>query len=147
VHLLGESEYDTLGEALLTPTRLYIQSLMGAIKENKGMIKGLANITGGGLLENIPRIVPETLGITLNANSWTLPPLFKWLSNAGSLSAHDMALTLNCGIGMAVICDKENTEELMNILKDAGETVYEIGYITDKGSNPVEIQNTEGAWI
>lgn len=142
-----DSKHETLGEAVLTPTRLYIKSLMAAIKgQKKPLIKGMANITGGGLLENIPRIVPSHLGVSLDAKNWTLPPLFKWLGNAGRLSANDMALTLNCGIGMAVICDKNDVEKLTSILTEHGETVYQIGYITAQNKNNVDILNTESEW-
>ena len=141
-----ESEFETLGDALLTPTRLYIKSLMAVIKNHKGLIKGLANITGGGLLENIPRVLPKDLGVAVDANSWPLPPLFKWLANAGNLSSNDMALTLNCGIGMVVICDSKDCEKLKKILSEQGETVYQMGYITSNNPQKVDIKNSESAW-
>jgi len=141
-----ESDFDTLGEALLTPTKLYIKSLIKVIKENSGDIKGLANITGGGLLENIPRVLPKELGATIDASQWDLPPLFKWLANAGNLSAHDMGLTLNCGIGMVLVCAKENVEKLTKLLEAEGETVYNIGYVSSDNPQNVIINNTESAW-
>jgi len=142
-----ESEFDNLGDAVLSPTRLYIKPLMAAIKSQESpLIKGMANITGGGLLENIPRIIPENLGVALDAKSWALPPMFKWLANAGNLSASDMALTLNCGIGMTIICDKNNSEKLIEILSEQGETVYQIGYVTSTNNNQVDISNTESEW-
>ena len=120
---------------------------MAAIKSQESpLIKGMANITGGGLLENIPRIIPENLGVALDAKSWALPPMFKWLANAGNLSASDMALTLNCGIGMTIICDKNNSEKLIEILSEQGETVYQIGYVTSTNNNQVDISNTESEW-
>lgn len=140
------SKHETLGDALLTPTRLYIKSLMSVIKGHPNLIKGLANITGGGLLENIPRVLPENLGAVVDASTWDLPPLFKWLAQAGNLSAHDMALTLNCGIGMIAICDEQDCEKLKEILEKNGETVYQIGYITADNAQQVDIKNSESAW-
>lgn len=141
----------TLGDAVLTPTRLYVKSLLAAIKhkgdDGQSIVKGLANITGGGLLENIPRVLPEGLGAVIDAQSWTLPPLFKWLAGAGNLSGHDMALTLNCGIGMIAVCKESNHEQLTQILEEQGETVYKMGYIgsiSDK--ERVNISNMDSAW-
>ncbi len=145
-----DSEHKTLGEAVLVPTKLYIKSLLSVIKseeENAPIIKGMANITGGGLLENIPRIVPKHLGVTLDANNWDLPPLFKWLKDAGNLSDHDMALTLNCGVGMTLICDKDDADTLIDLLKKQGENVSKIGYITSHNPNQVDIKNTESEWL
>ena len=137
-----------LGDILLTPTRLYIQSLLPLLRaDGKSGIKGIANITGGGLLENIPRILPEDLQATLDAKGWTLSPLFKWLKEAGNLSDHDMALTLNCGIGMIVVCNAEDGDNLIKSLNDAGESVTKIGTIEKKiAQDSVVIQNTQEAW-
>ncbi|MEM7617992.1 MAG: phosphoribosylformylglycinamidine cyclo-ligase [Pseudomonadota bacterium] len=141
-----DSEFKTLGDALLTPTKLYIKSLVSVIKEHPGLIKGLANITGGGLLENIPRVLPKNLGAIVDANRWDLPPLFKWLAQTGNLSAHDMALTLNCGIGMVAICKAQDCEKLKEILEKNGETVYQIGYIKADNTQQVDIKNSESVW-
>src|SRR5690606_30902162 len=100
-----------IGEVLLAPTRIYVKPLLRALKEKdaKGrpLIRGMAHITGGGLTGNIPRVIPDSLMATIDAASWELPAVFRWLAQAGALSADDMALTFNCGIGMAVICAKE----------------------------------------
>ncbi|MEM9469986.1 MAG: phosphoribosylformylglycinamidine cyclo-ligase [Pseudomonadota bacterium] len=137
-----------LGNILLTPTKLYIQSLLPLLRaDNKSGIKGIANITGGGLLENIPRIVPDGLNAHLDANSWNMPPIFKWLKDAGNLSDNDMALTLNCGIGIVVICDPADEASLIDALRASGEKVEKIGVITDdKNSNRVMIEHTEKNW-
>ncbi len=140
-----------LGDLLLTPTKLYVKSILAALKLNNSeghqAIKGIANITGGGLIENIPRVLPENMSATIDASKWKLPPLFKWLAQAGGLSAEDMAVTLNCGIGMVVICAPEEVYKITKTLKENGETVFEIGYIkrTD-GLSEVEIQNTQSSW-
>ena len=156
----------TLGEILLTPTRLYVKSLLAALAINDGngaqAIKGIANITGGGLIENIPRILPKGLlskelspkgllpkglGAVLDAASWELPPVFKWLAEAGNLSAEDMAVTLNCGIGMVVICAEDMAEKLIENLTTNGEIVSKIGYIdTTQSDTRVTLQNTDKAW-
>lgn len=141
----------TMGEALLTPTRLYIKPLLAALKldddDNRPVIKGMANITGGGLIENIPRVLPEGTMAVINAKGWDLPPVFRWLKEHGQLSEHDMALTLNCGIGMAVICAPEHANMLQHHLTQAGETVYIIGRIEKSDSKPhVSIENAAQAW-
>ncbi|MCI5059906.1 MAG: phosphoribosylformylglycinamidine cyclo-ligase [Alphaproteobacteria bacterium] len=138
-------------QTLLTPTRIYVKSILETLKlrnsEEERLIKGLANITGGGLLENIPRSLPEGLGAVLDANSWVLPPLFKWLAEAGDLSTDDMARTLNCGIGMVVICTAKDQEALTKTLEEQGETVFSIGKVKMTGqAERVIIQNTETAW-
>lgn len=141
----------TLGEILLTPTRLYAKSILEALKlvdgDGQQAIKGIANITGGGLIENIPRILPEGLGAVIDADSWDLPPVFQWLAEAGNLDPEDMAVTLNCGIGMIVICDENRAEKLIENLSGNGEIVSRIGYIDEvEGQDLVSIQNTEKAW-
>ncbi len=141
----------TMGEALLTPTRLYIKSLLSALKlsdaAGQPVIKGMANITGGGLIENIPRVLPQGTMAVIDTNGWDLPPVFRWLKKHGDLSAHDMALTLNCGIGMAVICAADQAKALMEALEKGGETVYTIGHIQKTDQKPhVSIENADEAW-
>jgi len=141
-----------LGELLLMPTRIYVRSLLDAFKieDNDGhyAVKGMAHITGGGLYENIPRILPEGMCARIDAASWSLPPVFGWLRDIGNLDHHDMLTTLNCGIGMAVICAPEHSDAITDSLKASGESVYTIGRI-EKAANPeqqVIIENTETAW-
>ena len=140
-----------LGDALLVPTKIYVKSLLDALKikdnNEQQAIKGMANITGGGLTENIPRILSDDLAATLDANSWTLPPIFKWLAACGNLSAEDMAVTLNCGIGMVVICAKDDAQKIMDNLVQHGEKVMKIGYINKKSDGAsVIVNNTDTAW-
>lgn len=145
----------TLGDILLTPTKLYVTSILSALKIDDAngtqAIKGIAHITGGGLLENIPRVLPEGLGAILNAENWDLPPIFKWLAEVGSLSSDDMGRTLNCGIGMIVICAEDMAEKIMENLSSHGEIVTKIGYIDDASHETLEkdlvsIANTDNAW-
>ena len=116
-----------LGIVLLTPTRIYVRSCLAV--HRAGLIKGLAHITGGGLLDNIPRILPDGLGVRLDAATWPMPPVFRWLGEAGALDAHEMARTFNCGIGMAVITAPENADAATKVLLEAGEAVYRIGSV------------------
>lgn len=140
-----------LGDILLTPTKLYVKSILNALKINDSQglqaVKGIANITGGGLIENIPRVLPEGLGAALDANNWELPAVFKWLAQKGDLSADDMGVTLNCGIGIVVICAEDMAEKIMENLSKNGEIVSKIGYIeTNQGGQRVTIHNTDKAW-
>jgi phosphoribosylformylglycinamidine cyclo-ligase len=136
----------SLAEVLLEPTSLYVRSVISALKGG-APIKGLAHITGGGLLENIPRVLPEGLGVKLNAGSWPLPDVLRWMAQSGALSATDLARTFNCGVGMAVIVPAGEASEIVRILTAAGETVYAIGsVIAAQGSERVVIENTDNAW-
>lgn len=143
----------TLGEELLTPTRIYARPVMEALKikdpSGNPAIKGMAHITGGGLIENIPRILPDGLGARLNAESWTFPPLFHWLLSAGNIEPHDMARTLNCGIGYVIICADEDKAALKSALEKAGESVFEIGGIKKQENSvpEVEISGMDEAWL
>ena len=136
----------TLGEALLTPTRIYIKALMNILKETS-LIKGLSHITGGGLLENIPRVLPDGLGVRLDAAKWALPPVFKWLKNGMDISNHDMARTLNCGIGMVVICAADDASALEAKLTANSETFFRIGeVILVSAGDRVQIDNLDKEW-
>jgi len=117
----------TLGEVLLAPTRIYVRSLLPLAQQRR--IKGLAHITGGGLLENIPRVLPDNCHAIIDSERWELPPIFAMLQRGGSLAHQEMARTFNCGIGMAVIVDKGEADVVSTALEGAGETVYRIGRI------------------
>lgn len=141
---------EKLADHLLTPTRLYVKSILNALKiktqNGKPAIKGLAHITGGGLLENVPRILPENICAEINTANWELPPVFRWLAKAGNLKPNDLATTLNTGIGMIVICDSSAKEELKSSLEETGETVLEIGQITQKENTAISLLNIEENW-
>lgn len=119
----------SLGEALLTPTRLYVKPALQAIRA--GGVHALAHITGGGLTENLPRVLPEGLGAEIDLNAWDLPPVFRWMAEAGGIVEAEMLKTFNCGIGMIVVCAEDRAEELAALLADAGETVARIGTVTE----------------
>ena len=136
---------ESLGKTLLTPTKIYVKSCLSA--HNAGLIKGLAHITGGGLIENIPRILPEGLSVQLDGRSWEIGNVFKWLSKVGGIQPQEMARTFNCGIGMIAVISPEHLEEAIKIFSKAGETVYKIGLIlSDDNKEPVEIKNWEEVW-
>src|SRR5262249_34897480 len=119
-----------LGAALLTPTRIYVRSCLAAVRS--GHIKALAHITGGGLYENIPRVLPESLIAELDATAWPLPPVFRWLASAGGIADAEMARTYNCGIGMMAVAAAEDAETVMALLAAAGEKVFRIGRVAER---------------
>lgn len=118
----------TLGEELLRPTRLYVTQCLAAIEA--GGIHALAHITGGGLTENLPRVLPDGMGAEINLDAWTLPSVFSWLSEVGGTTPDNMLKTFNCGVGMVLVVDPAQAETLSAVLTDAGETVFEIGHVT-----------------
>lgn len=118
-----------LGEALLTPTRIYVKSCLAAIE--KDLVKGLAHITGGGLTENIPRVLPDNLDAAIDLSSMPLPPVFRWLSSAAGLDNTEMLRTFNCGIGMVVIVSEDDADEATKTLTEMGESVKRIGTLVD----------------
>jgi phosphoribosylformylglycinamidine cyclo-ligase len=116
-----------LSDVLMAPTRLYVKPILALIASME--VKGLVHITGGGLVENIPRVLADNLTAVLDAQSWTMPPLFTWLQQHGGVADSEMHRVFNCGIGMTVIVAKENADAAMAQLQAAGETVYRIGEI------------------
>ncbi|WP_170338430.1 phosphoribosylformylglycinamidine cyclo-ligase [Ruegeria arenilitoris] len=118
-----------LGEALLTPTRLYVKPALAAIRA--GGVHALAHITGGGLTENLPRVLPDDLGTQIDLNAWDLPPVFRWMAETGGIAEAEMLKTFNCGIGMIVVCAADRADDLAALLTDAGESVARIGSVTE----------------
>ncbi|MEP2717515.1 phosphoribosylformylglycinamidine cyclo-ligase [Pseudophaeobacter sp.] len=118
----------TLGEALLTPTRLYVKQSLAAVRA--GGVHALAHITGGGLTENLPRVLPEDLGADIDLDVWELPGVFKWMAEVGGIAEAEMLKTFNCGIGMILSVSAERADELVEILQDEGETVSRLGTVT-----------------
>jgi len=116
-----------LADVLMAPTRLYVKPLLALMSSME--VKGLVHITGGGLVENIPRVLQDKLTAVLDASSWTMPPLFQWLQQHGGVLDAEMHRVFNCGIGMTVIVSKENADAAFAQLEAAGETVYRIGEI------------------
>ena len=117
----------TLGEALLAPTRLYVKAVLEAIRA--GGIHGLAHITGGGLTENLPRVLPEGLGAEIDLGSWTLPPVFRWLAEAGGIAPAEMLRTFNAGIGMVLVGAADRADAVEALLSAGGESVHRLGHV------------------
>lgn len=116
-----------LGEALLVPTRLYVRAALAALRA--GGVHGLAHITGGGLTENPPRVLPEGLGIEIDLSTWALPPVFRWLAETAGMSEAELLKTFNCGIGMIVVAAPDRAPALRALLEGEGETVVEMGRV------------------
>ncbi|MGB5950382.1 MAG: phosphoribosylformylglycinamidine cyclo-ligase [Parvibaculum sp.] len=121
----------TIGEALLTPTRIYVRSVLKAIRET-GAIKALAHITGGGFVENIPRVLPEGLAAQIDGASWRMPDVFRWVMKLGGVEEAEMGRTFNCGIGMVVVAAEDRAAEVARVLAAEGETVYRIGTLRER---------------
>lgn len=123
----------TLREAILAPTRLYVKPILAALKQFS--IKGMAHITGGGITENVPRILPNNTVANINTDSWSLPKLFQWLQQAGQVQMQEMYRTFNCGIGMVIIVDAKEATTIQQFLQQQGETVYQIGTVQARQGN------------
>ncbi len=119
----------SLGEELLAPTRLYVTQVLQAVRA--GGVHALAHITGGGLTENLPRVLPEGLGAEIDLNAWELPAVFKWLAETGGTGESDMLKTFNCGIGMIAVVSADRAEAIAALLTEAGETVSVLGHVTE----------------
>ncbi|WP_304620997.1 phosphoribosylformylglycinamidine cyclo-ligase [Paracoccus sediminilitoris] len=119
----------TLGQDLLVPTRLYVTSALAAVRT--GGVHALAHITGGGLTENLPRVLPKDLGADIDLTAWTLPPVFTWLAQAGGIEQAEMLKTFNSGIGMILAVAVDRADALTELLTQEGETVHRLGTVTE----------------
>ena len=131
---------------MLVPTRIYVKSCLAAIRD--GGVHALAHITGGGLLENIPRVLPDGLGVELNAAEWVVPDLFKWMAKAGGIASDEMNRTFNCGVGMVCVIADDRVEPLRRVFEANGERVFTIGSVVSISGDtpPVKISNPEAQW-
>ena len=118
----------SLGEALLTPTRLYVRSCLAALRETKA-VKALSHITGGGFVENIPRVLPRGLGVSIDLDRVPVLPVFKWLATTGNINAHEMLRTFNCGVGMVAVLDPAGADAACASFAKHGETVVRLGEV------------------
>ncbi len=132
-----------LGDILLEPTRIYVKSLLPLVREGK--IGALAHITGGGLLENIPRILPEGAHAIVEADSWPLPRLFAFLQAGGAIEPGELARTFNCGIGMVAIVQEAQVAEVAERFEAAGETVHRIGRV-EGGETGCTVSGSAETW-
>lgn len=119
----------TLGAALLAPTRLYVSPVLEALRE--GGVQALAHITGGGVTENLPRVLPEGLGAQIDLGTWRLPPVFKWLVSEGGLDQSELLKTFNAGIGMVIVVEPSRADAVTDLLQAEGEEVFRIGLVIE----------------
>ena len=132
----------TLGRALLEPTRIYIKQVLPAV--HAGLLKGMSHITGGGFIENIPRVLPKGTGCFVDATAWDLPPIWRFVMKYGKVEPLEMARTFNNGIGLVIVVGKNRVDEAIRSLQAAGDAeVHRIGEVTAK--NGVVMKNLE-AW-
>jgi phosphoribosylformylglycinamidine cyclo-ligase len=136
----------SLGDALLTPTRLYVRGCRAAMAA--GGVRAFAHITGGGLVENIPRVLPDDMAAELDARLWPLPPVFRWLAETAGIARDEMARTFNCGIGMVAVVAPDAVERVTAALQAAGEGVHRIGRIIARNADEpgTRLHHTESQW-
>ncbi|MBV1787553.1 phosphoribosylformylglycinamidine cyclo-ligase [Marinobacterium sp. D7] len=133
----------TLAKALLEPTRIYVKPLLKLIRESQ--VNALSHITGGGLLENIPRVLPESAKAVIDTSSWTIPPVFQWLQEQGNVDRREMYRTLNCGVGMVICVPADKADEALSLLASEGENAWMIGSIeaAAAGEEQVELRGLD----
>jgi len=150
--IIAEREWDlnqslpngqTLGEALLEPTRIYVQSVLPVIRS--GGVDGIAHITGGGFIENIPRVLPNDCHAVVEVDEWVLPRIFGLLQEGGDVAPAEMARTFNCGIGMVAIVRDDQAQTVQQALEQAGETIHRIGSIV-AGPRGCTVRGAAGSW-
>ena len=136
----------TIGEALLVPTTIYVKQLLPLCGSEKAQLKGLAHITGGGFVENVPRMLPEGLTAEIDVATWALPPVFRWLMKQGNVEPREMAKTFNCGIGMVLVVAPEHVHEVTRLLARSidGADVHTIGCLVE--GRGVQLKHLE-TWV
>lgn len=130
----------TLADALMEPTKIYVKSVLELIKNVQ--VNALSHITGGGLLENIPRVLPTDAKAIINTQSWEIPAVFNWIQAGGNVDSVEMYRTLNCGVGMVIAVPSSEADKAIDLLNKAGETAWQIGSIAtaNEGDDQVELQ-------
>ena len=132
---------NTIGKSLLTPTRIYVQACLKLVK--KDLVKGMAHITGGGLIENVPRMLPDSLAAEVDVNTWEVPAVFQWLRTAGNVDAMEVARVWNAGIGMVLVVPASRLDEARSLLDAAEEKVFQIGILVKKTEKDCVLKNLE----
>jgi len=126
----------TLGQALLTPTTIYVKALLALFQQVE--VKALSHITGGGLLENLPRVLPANCTAKIDTASWAWPPVFQWLQAQGNVESREMDRTFNCGVGMVLCLAEADSKAALELLNASGHKAWQIGSIGE-GSGEVEL--------
>ena len=137
----------TVGKSLLTPTRIYVRSLLRALDDHAGAIRGMAHITGGGLVDNIPRMLPEHLAAKVSVGTWEVPEVFKWLKRNGQLEPREFARTFNTGLGMIVAVDAAMADKVVATLEAEGERVWKVGELVDRSAAEGKVGYEDGCWL
>lgn len=128
-----------LSDVVMEPTRLYVKSMLSALAAHREAIKGMAHITGGGLLENIPRVLPKNTAARIQRDAWEMPALFKWLQENGGVADEEMWRVFNCGIGMVVVVPAAQADAVAAHLSEQGETVYRLGEIVERVADQPQV--------
>ncbi|MWJ28295.1 phosphoribosylformylglycinamidine cyclo-ligase [Halomonas sp. ZH2S] len=141
--LAMELDGRSLGDALMAPTRIYVKPLLSLLRDSDIPVHALSHITGGGLLENIPRVLPDNLAAQIDMNTWQRPAVFDWLKTQGNVDETEMHRVLNCGIGMVIVVPAEKADQARAHLQAQGESVYRIGNIVtrEEGAEAVVLEN------
>ncbi|XQU07071.1 phosphoribosylformylglycinamidine cyclo-ligase [Halomonas sp. LY9] len=135
----------SLGDALMAPTRIYVKSLLSMMRGTDIPVHALSHITGGGLLENIPRVLPDTLAAHIDLTSWQRPEVFNWLQAKGNVNETEMHRVLNCGIGMVIVVPADQADNAKAHLEAQGETVYQIGQIIQRQDEAVVLDHAQAS--
>lgn len=133
IDLSSDLDGKAIADIIMAPTHIYVKPILKLIQQLP--VKGLAHITGGGLIENVPRILPDRVMAVLHKNSWEMPPLFHWLQQQGNVAELEMARVFNCGIGMVIVVAPDDVDSAIQSLRAEGETVWQIGEIKSRASN------------
>ena len=136
-----EEHKHSVGQSLLTPTRIYVKALLRLVEAN--LVKGMAHITGGGLWENVPRMLPNELAASLDAQQWECPSVLKWLKRSGGVDDVEFARTFNAGLGMVLVVTESHVQEAMSLLEDSGERVWKVGQLTKREGEGCIVRNME----
>ena len=130
-----------LGEVLLTPTRIYVKPVLKVLEQHR--INALAHITGGGLQENIPRVLPHDCIAVIDTNSWEIPPIFRWLQEQGNVASNEMYRTFNCGVGMILAVDKADADAVMKVFAELQEHSWVIGEVASRQGDEAQVKLQE----
>ncbi|OPX55905.1 phosphoribosylformylglycinamidine cyclo-ligase [Oceanospirillum multiglobuliferum] len=136
--LSTEVDGKPLSEALMAPTRIYVKPVLNLIKQIK--VHAISHITGGGLLENIPRVLPENAKAVIDLSSWKRPEVFNWIQRGGNVAETEMYRTLNCGVGMIIAVDADKAEQAIALLNAEGESAWQIGHIATAAEGEEQVQ-------
>lgn len=129
-NLTTEFDGKTLGQVLLEPTKIYVSAIKQLFQICE--VKTLSHITGGGLIENLPRVIPDNTQVVIDTHSWTRPRIFEWLQNEGNIEAQEMYRIFNCGVGMVICVSEKDKDKAINSLESSGETAWEIGKVESR---------------